>query len=72
MIYIADNGSLDLIATTSTDGGTTWTPGKALAGPQTSPMTPALATFYGPLVLAYVSNDTSQRLIVSTSTDGIN
>lgn len=72
MVYIADNGSLDLIATKSTDGGVTWATGKALARQQTSPMTPALALYGFGVVLAYVSNDTGQRLIVSTSSDGIN
>jgi hypothetical protein len=82
MVYAADNGTLELISTVSTDGGATWSTGVAIAGPQTSPMPPALATYIRPgqagrgglytAYLVYVSNDSSQRLIVLTSSDGIN
>jgi len=70
--YVANNGSSEIIVTTSTNQGASWSPGNSIGGGQTTQAAPALAQFVGAeaAVLAYVSNDTSNRLISCISADG--
>jgi hypothetical protein len=69
--YVANNGSNEIFTTVSTDQGASWSTGKSIGGGQTTQAPAALAQFVGgEAVLAYVSNDTSNRLICCTSFDG--
>jgi hypothetical protein len=71
MVYVADNSSNNLLSTTSTNG-TTWTPSKKV-GNQSSALAPSLAACSGcgtggDVELAYVANNSSRHLLVSTGT----
>jgi hypothetical protein len=68
--YVADNGSNDIFVTMSTNEGASWSTGKAIGHSQTTSATPSLAQFNNEAVLVYVSNDTSNRLVYATSSDG--
>jgi hypothetical protein len=80
--YVANNGSNDLLATstTQTPPDATWS-SSALVGGQQSKSAPALTDvldgycFDGPndhLVLTYVANNSSNHLLVTTSSNGTN
>jgi hypothetical protein len=76
--YVANNGSNDLLVTTSTDG-VHWGTSKPVAGPdgpiesarQSSPYSPAITAMNGKLFLAYVADNGSYNLFVTTSQDGV-
>jgi hypothetical protein len=72
LAYVANNSSNDLIITTSSDGKT-WTPDTQVSG-QSSEMTPAISAFTEPngnqkLLLTYIAANSSNHLIVTTSSD---
>lgn len=73
--FIANNGSNDILAASSTNG-TTWTPSVPIN--QTSPFTPSLAFFNGSLFVAFITNDLdsatgvpSNRIFLCSTTDGV-
>jgi len=82
LAYVADNASNDLLITTSKDG-IHWTADTQVKGPedetpQQTPLAPALITYVvccseqETLLLAYVANNGSNDLFVTTSTDALN
>jgi hypothetical protein len=72
MAYVANNGSNDLFvaaASPNSNGSNiVWNPGSAIPG-QSSKTAPALANFNNKFVLAYVANNSSNDLLVTTSTN---
>ena len=69
VVYVAANGSNDLLSTSGSPGG--WTTGTPVTGQQ-SPIAPAMTRFGEYLVLAYVANNGSDDLLVTFSEDSIN
>ena len=68
VVYVAANGSDDLLWTDETPGGL-WTTGAPITG-QFSALPPALATFGGEIFLAYVANNGTHDLMVTNGTGG--
>jgi hypothetical protein len=69
VVYVAANGSNDLISTSGSPGG--WTTGTPVTGQQ-SPIAPAMTRFGQYFVLAYVANNGSDDLLATFSTDAVN
>jgi hypothetical protein len=75
LVYVANNNSNDLLVTTSNDG-VTWSKSRQITG-QSSKLAPSILGVFQPqieqyqMTLAYVANNNSNDLLVTTSTNGI-
>jgi len=72
MAYVANNGSNDLILTSSTNGDATdWSGDVAISGKasQTAPALPNLS-LASPILMAYVANNRKSHLLMTTSENG--
>jgi hypothetical protein len=67
VVYVAANGSNDLLSTSGSPGG--WTTSTPVTGQQ-SPVAPSMTRFGQYFVVAYVANNGSDDLLVTTSTNG--
>jgi DNA-binding beta-propeller fold protein YncE len=67
LVYVANNGTNDLLFATSSNG-TGWNNSKPVTGQQ-SPYTPAVTVLGGELYIAYVANNGSNDLIVMKTKD---
>jgi len=71
MAYIASNGTNDILVSTSTNNGSTWS---TVNTGQQSKMTPSITQDQGlgcgELVIAYVADNKSNDLLTTTSTNG--
>jgi hypothetical protein len=77
MVYVANNGSKDLLVTTQNqeEGGKfTWTTASPITG-QSSKAAPALSALAVPEdegILAYIANNDSNALLITTNNEGTN
>src|SRR5580658_9345188 len=69
VVYVAANGSNDLLSTSGSPGG--WTTSTPVTGQQ-SPVAPSMTRFGQYFVVAYVANNGSDDLLVTFSEDSVN